>query len=53
MKPGGRLEGVPNNWNLRAQGNECFMAHQSVFDHFLEKDGAIFKKTKFLLLTVE
>lgn len=53
MKPGGRLEAVPKNWNLRVLGNECFMAHQSAFDHFLEKDDATFKKTKFLLLMVE
>lgn len=29
------------------------MAHQSAFDHFLEKDDATFKKTKFLLFMVE
>lgn len=37
----------------RAWGNECFMAHQSLFGHFLEKDDATFEKTKFLHLMME
>lgn len=37
----------------RVWGNECFMAHQSVFGHFLGKDDAAFEKTKFLLLMME
>lgn len=49
----GEAAGSAKIWNLRAGGNECFMAHQAVFDHFLEKDDATLKKARFLLLMVE